>query len=294
MSTCPHLTILSKGTAHVREMNAALHATASGRALNAASHARLLEERSIEEMKTKGYEDNFVLPTKECNPYYQNDKFVKSNAENDWFNAIKSDKWFGFRRVRGYKSLQYFWNRFCPNCGCRFLSGQSDAFLSKCCRTTQEASYPPERPLTPAILKAIKDDPAEMSANATTINNILAFGATCVDNDNGGGFQKDFRGPHSVTIKGKTYHKTHVQKQLNPSSGLGVMFFENSQNIAGDLARAENNRRRTGTDRHTINPYHPFTDYLTIIIFDRWRRGCRLRSKNGIYCGRHAQEQCYC
>ena len=240
------LNAASHATDRGRELNAASHATDGARVLNAASHARSLEEQLNEEKRSKGYENNFVLPTNKCNPYYQNSKFVKSNEENDWFNAIKSDKYFGFRRVKGYESLQLFWNRSCPNCGCRFLNTQSDSFLTKCCRTSQEVSYPPELPVTPGILKAIKDDPVEMSTNATTTNNILAFGATCVDNNTGGGFQKDFRGNHSVTIKGKTYHKTHQQQKSNPTSGLGVMFFEHSQTTARDLARAENNRRRTG------------------------------------------------
>jgi hypothetical protein len=94
------------------------------------------------------------------------------------------------------------------------------------------------------ILKAIKEEPAHMSGSATTYNNIMAFGATCVDNNNDvGGFERDFRGPASVTIKGHTYHKTHDQRQSNPTSGLGVMFFENSTAIVTDLARAENTRR---------------------------------------------------
>jgi hypothetical protein len=93
------------------------------------------------------------------------------------------------------------------------------------------------------IRKAIIENPAHMSANATTYNNIMAFGATCVDNGNGGGFEKDFRGPYSVTIKGHTYHCTHDQRPSNPTSGLGVMFFEHSMQIATDLARAQNDQR---------------------------------------------------
>jgi len=129
------------------------------------------------------------------------------------------------------------------------LNSQSDAFLTKCCRTPQELSYPPEKPLTPMILKAIKEEPAHMSGNATTYNNICAYGATCVDNDTGGGFETDFRGPASVTIRGHTYHITHDQRQSNPTSGLGVMFFEHSMEIATDLARAENTRRTTEGNR---------------------------------------------
>ena len=245
----------TQGTAHVLAMNAASHARTQGtarvQATNAASHARRREDIAIEQRQSVGYEDNFVLPVRQCNPYYKNPKFVKSNQDNDWHKAVKSDKYFGFRRVPKYESLQLFWNRSCPNCGCRYLNSQSDSFITKCCRASQEMSYPPERRLTPMILKAIKEDPAHMSCNATTYNNILAFGATCVENDCGGGFQTDFRGPHSVTIKGKTYHSTHKQYASNPTSGLGVMFFENSKNIASGMAKVQNNRRSGGKINHT-------------------------------------------
>lgn len=108
-------------------------------------------------------------------------------------------------------------------------------------------SYPTMRPLTPAILEAIELHPVHMCSLATTYNNMTCFGATCVCNNNDvGGFEKDFRGDHAVTIKGHLYHTTHDQKSSNPSSGLGVMFFEHKKEHAVALLNAENDRRGTG------------------------------------------------
>jgi len=103
------------------------------------------------------------------------------------------------------------------------------------------------KPLTPAILEAIELHPVHMCSLATTYNNMTCFGATCVCNNNDvGGFEKDFRGDHAVTIKGHLYHTTHDQQSSNPSSGLGVMFFEHKKEHAVALVTAENNRRGTG------------------------------------------------
>ena len=232
--------------------NQSLQHQNAARAHASSARARRREIVATEERLQTGYEDNFMLPTRLCNPYYKNSKFDASRQENDWYNAIKSKKYFGFRNQSDYVSLELFWNRQCPNCGCRYLNTQSDTFITKCCRVPQEVSFPPEKSLTPNIRKAIKEQPAHMSANATTYNNILAFGATCVDNDTGGGFQSDFRGPASITIRGHTYHCTHVQSESKITSGIGVMFYEHSKQTATDLAREQNNRRMTDNNTNEI------------------------------------------
>ena len=65
-----------------------------------------------------------------------------------------------------------------------------------------------------------------MTLSATTYNNLLAFGATGVDNLRGGGWEKGFRGPAAVTMSGRTYHTTVDQSSSNLSSGVGYMFFD--------------------------------------------------------------------
>jgi hypothetical protein len=77
-------------------------------------------------------------------------------------------------------------------------------------------------------IQLIEDNSNEFAANATTYNNILAFASIGVRNDTGGGFQHGYTGNHNVTIRGHTYHVLHDQSSTNPSSGLGLMFFENS------------------------------------------------------------------
>jgi hypothetical protein len=83
----------------------------------------------------------------------------------------------------------------------------------------------------PSIKEAIKEYPTHMSKHAQTYNNFLSCGAVGIDNKRGGGWERNFRGPHAATINGRTYHKTHDQSSSNPSSGIGYIFFDNLQKL---------------------------------------------------------------
>jgi hypothetical protein len=84
-----------------------------------------------------------------------------------------------------------------------------------------------------------------MSSNATTYNNILAFGATAVDNDSGGGFENNFRGTHAITIRGRIYHKLHDQSSSDPSSGMGFYLFDYPEAMR---RRGEEQQEKRGND----------------------------------------------
>jgi len=192
--------------------------------------------------------DNFDRVTEECNGYYPHDKFVNSHNDNDWAKAKESEM-FGYQKMRGYQSLELFWNKKCEYCHAMYLDGETPAFMKKCCGSfkfhgmeCEPTGLPDLKPLLPSIKKAIAEEPVHMSKYAQTYNNLLSFGATGVENKRGGGFERGFRGPHAATINGRTYHKTHDQSSSNPSSGLGYIFFDNLQKLNENSEKFEDLR----------------------------------------------------
>jgi hypothetical protein len=93
--------------------------------------------------------------------------------------------------------------------------------------------------MIPEIHKLVMDNLSHMSSNATTYNNLLSFASVGVSNDTGGGFEKGYRGNHSITCRGRTYHCFHPVDPSKPPSGLGLMFFENSS-APGTLIESRN------------------------------------------------------
>jgi hypothetical protein len=181
--------------------------------------------------------ENFEKETKDCNAFYRHENFPNSHNHNNWTKAKESEM-FGFQRMKGYQSLELFWNKKCGECHAMYLDGESPAFMKKCCGSFKAHGLECEPyglkdlpPLLPSIKQAIEDHPEHMSKFSQTYNNLLSFGATGVENKRGGGWEKDFRGPHAATINGRTYHKTHDQSSSNPSSGLGYIFFDNLQKL---------------------------------------------------------------
>lgn len=66
----------------------------------------------------------------------------------------------------------------------------------------------------------------EIMSSATSINNILCFAATGVDNDKGGRWENDMFGPHAVKLCGKTYHMILNANNSDPSNGVSYFLFD--------------------------------------------------------------------
>ena len=177
--------------------------------------------------------DNWMLDTKHCNPYYNHSLFKESHNKYDWHKASKGSWRIGHQRTTGYKSLEFFWNKLCGNCGATYLNGSSKAFRIKCCKDSLFGGVcPPLEPLIDEIGELVLDS-AEFCRNAHSYNNRLSFGATGVDNDKGGGYEK--RGPvSSVTAMGRLYHFIGDQSSINASSGLGAISFDQPGTVALD------------------------------------------------------------
>ena len=72
-----------------------------------------------------------------------------------------------------------------------------------------------------------------MSISCNTINNILAFAATGVENDIGGGFMHDMLGPHAIKLNGRTYHiLREASNSTDPSCGLSYFVFDSVSTVS--------------------------------------------------------------
>jgi hypothetical protein len=102
-------------------------------ALNTSIRLNALEIRE-KEIAARGFIENWMLDAKDSNPYYKHALFPESHNKHDWPKAIKGSWQFGYRRTRGYVSLEFFWNKECGNCGATYLNGSSKNFSMKCCK----------------------------------------------------------------------------------------------------------------------------------------------------------------
>ena len=95
------------------------------------------EENDLEiDLSKKDFFDNLVCDDpKECNA----------------FKAINGSWQFGYRKQRGYKSLEFFWSECCGNCSATYLNGSSESFKSKCCRNLYNNKCPDNTPLIPVV-----------------------------------------------------------------------------------------------------------------------------------------------
>ena len=123
------------------------------------------------------------------NPYYYHELLPESNNKYNWFRALRSWR-FGYKKQRGYESLELYWEIQCGNCGNLYLTGSSEEFIGKCCNPIEKAMNDPERydypkleALTPYLRSLTSDK--EFCHSSHCYNNRLAFGATGVENDEG-------------------------------------------------------------------------------------------------------------
>jgi hypothetical protein len=86
-----------------------------------------------------------------------------------------------------------------------------------------------------------------IARSSSTYNNILALGATGVENEtNKGGWEK-IHGDHSVTLHGRTYHFLPPAQTLNPTGGISYFTFDTpAAYTALDKHADRVNRRKTG------------------------------------------------
>ena len=107
------------------------------------------------------------------------------------------------------------------------MNGSSESFKSKCCRNLYNNKCPDNTPLIPAV-RSLLDSSKDFGRQLHGYNNKLAFAATAVENDKGGGFE-NMKPVSFVTIAGRLNHFIGKQDSLNISSRLGYSCLQNFQ-----------------------------------------------------------------
>ena len=107
--------------------------------------------------------------------------------------------------------------------------------LRRCCLNGRIDEYPSNiyeklNPMLSCIDNLIRSDPV-FAKGATTINNLLAFAGTAVENDSDGGFVSHSGADAAVTMNGRTYHFFPTYSSAKPSGGLDFFLFDKQENL---------------------------------------------------------------
>jgi hypothetical protein len=141
--------------------------------------------------------------------------------------------------LRKFMPIEQEWSVSCDKCQCMHLASDAKVFLRKCCldgKDLQFSDYPNLEPLDEVIVAAITADVSgNFSRNSSSYNNMLAFGATGVENESGGGWRK-VKGNHSVTMNGRTYHYLTKASSSDPSGALSYFTFDMPENLQSHCA----------------------------------------------------------
>jgi len=145
---------------------------------------------------------------------------------------------FGHILHKQYQTLEGFWTERCEECGAAYLDGTPSTFVAKCCQRKTLERVPNLLGMITAIRKVFQTEPYHLMKNGLLYNNQLAFGATGVENDHGGGFKP--LGPSaSVTIQGRMYHFFPNTTAQKISSMIGHLFFETSPTANSEYMDAD-------------------------------------------------------
>ena len=145
-----------------------------------------------------------------------------------------------FQPLQNYKNFEntsISWSSYCQY-GCGYIHlNKSVNERKKCCMQGAvdwvATCFPKLYCVTPVISKILQNNTDKFSKSSTTYNNVLAFAATGVDNERGGGWEKDMLGPHAVKLNGRTYHfLMGATNSTDPSCGLSYFVFDTRSALA--------------------------------------------------------------
>ena len=134
------------------------------------------------------------------------------------------------RKARKWDPIRLYWNKECAfGCGCVHLSSASSSQLRLCCQNGKLHSYEQLalKQYPPEFFEIISNNIKHISRSSSAYNNIFALCATGVQNDQGGGWEKNMVGSHCVKMNGRTYHKmNNATNSTKPSGGVSYMTFD--------------------------------------------------------------------
>jgi len=147
-----------------------------------------------------------------------------------------------------------YWNTPCQfGCGYMHLQSATNEKMKCCIEGSVNfavTKYPLLYPL-PSNIKLIFENTKNFSRISSTYNNILAMGATGVDNGKGGGFENNMHGDHAVKLNGSTYHfiPPAYSSTTEPSGGLSYFIFDAQAAMLSHANLRNNGNNGIGTDR---------------------------------------------
>jgi hypothetical protein len=134
-----------------------------------------------------------------------------------------------------YQQIRQCWDYAHPCAYCGYVYLESEKARSQCCMNGRalDELYFPQLEVMPLQLFTLATTRIEhMSSNSTYYNNVLALGATGVDNGAGGGFEK-MVGDHAIKLNGRTYH---FLPKTGGSGGLQYFTFDAMQSSLSSIA----------------------------------------------------------
>jgi len=217
--------------------------------------AEYYENTWSEEIAIKHFEDILIADVHDFlnNSEYSIVKFVcdgfpkRTSAAKLKKMSHKSNQW---------KSYEQEWSLKCAYCGCLHLKSATASELRRCCLNGRIDEYPSNiyeklNPMLSCIDKLIRSDPV-FAKGATTINNLLAFAGTAVENDSDGGFVSHSGADAAVTMNGRTYHFFPTYSSAKPSGGLDFFLFDKQEHLHNQVDFV--NSRSNGKYAYVNNP----------------------------------------
>mgnify|MGYP000287582537 CR=1 FL=1 len=176
------------------------------------------------------------------------------NGDTAISNSSSSQVQLFNRTINNAMDLNLTWDyeNKCKHCGCLYLTTEKNRKI--CCNNGiflhNSSSFPKLRSLPPQLKELIISRLSHFGRNSVSYNNILALGATGVDNGSPTSGWEVRYGNHSVILHGRTYHF------LTTSSGSnGLHYFLYDAQLAllshGDKL---NSRSDTGNEFKRIYP----------------------------------------
>jgi len=195
------------------------------------SYAEFYEDVWSEVLTSKDFNDMSIADVYDFlnNSEYSITKFVCNGITA----AAKPKK--RSHESKQWKSYKQEWSLKCSYCGCLHLKSATASELRRCCLNGKIDEYPSTiyeklKPMLSYIDDLIRFDP-DFPKGATTINNLLAFAGTAVENDSDGGFVKYSGADAAVTMNGRTYHYFPTYSSAKPSGGLDFFLFDKQENL---------------------------------------------------------------
>jgi hypothetical protein len=113
-------------------------------------------------------------------------------------------------RFESFEKVSQEWDvsNPCPHCSYIFLKSVKKQHRLICCqqgKAKTDPTYPKLRPYPSNLLRQALDNLQHMSRNSSSYNNILAVGATGVDNGRNGGFENFTGMDHALKLNGRVY-----------------------------------------------------------------------------------------